>query len=116
MTPLTPDFFVALENRLESALSTSSDPERSLCWCDGVKLPIGAQPSAKTMHDSRSVTLHAYFGKNGSDNWNMIVHLGNKSISRLARGLDLTPCIPDDNSDEWIELDFKRRVGEIYMK
>jgi hypothetical protein len=95
-----------LEYRISGALASSSDDRLKGFWCDGVLLPDAEiDYSPKTVNDKRKIILTACTGITGQDKYELTIHLGSKSLSRYARGLDITECIPSAETDDWVEVD-----------
>ena len=51
--------------------------------------------------------MTAFVGVDGQDKYQLILVLGRKALSRYARGLDISACIPDGQSGNWFEIDIK---------
>lgn len=100
------EFCDFLEYRISDALVNHSDERLKGFWCDGVLLPDAEiDYSPKTVNDKRKIILTAYTGKTGQDLYELTMHFGSKSLSRYARGMDITECVPSAETGNWIEVD-----------
>lgn len=99
-------FNTFLEYELTKAFQHSQNPDLKGFWCDGI---IPNQPentyTQKDVNDHRQVILKAYLGKDGQTEYELILKFGSKSLSRFARGLDLTVCVPNPEKADWFEVD-----------
>ncbi|SDF75568.1 hypothetical protein [Chitinophaga filiformis] len=113
---LDQDFYQFLEYEICKAFQHSNNEEIKGFWCDGV-LPFatGHSYSQKSIHDSRKITLKAFIGKDGQSEYELVLKLGNKALSRHARNLDIKECIPDPEEVDWLDIDIKKRRLEIQL-
>lgn len=74
------------------------------------------QLSAKHLNDHKKIITTAWLGKDGQEKYEMTIHFGSKALSKYARGLDITECLPDINTMDWIELDLVNQTIEIVLK
>lgn len=81
---------------------------RSL-WCDGILLPNDENDySMKAINDKREVQVKAFIGKNGQGEYSMLIKFGRKSLSKYARDLDITDCVPKADENDWYEIDTEK--------
>ena len=106
------DFCELLEYKITNAFENSADAELKAYWCDGILLPtFDFQYSSKYVNDNRQVTFSAFIGVDGQDEYNVSLLFGKKSLSKYARGLDISDCIPDFIESESFKIDkLKKRV------
>ena len=105
---LTQDFCNFLEHHLTKAFSFLSDPAIKSLWCDGVLLPNTENDySRKSINDKREVQMKAFIGKDGQGEYTMSMKFGSRSLSRYARELDITDCVPNADENDWYEVDVK---------
>jgi len=110
------DFCVQLEVHLTRAFKTSERKELNRFWCDGVMMPfIKSHLTKKSVSDSRRIITKAWLGYDGQGEFAMTIIFGQHSLSRYAKGLDLTDCLPSDNSMDWITLDMERKTIELQL-
>ena len=75
-------------------------------WCDGILLPNDENDySKKAANDKREVLVKAFIGKDGQGEYSMLIKFGGKSLSKYARELDLTDCVPKPEKNDWYEID-----------
>lgn len=114
---LDTDFCDFLERWIDRALGNlPRKPEKDLC-CDGVLRPtFEHEYSKKFVNDNRKVVMTAFIGFDGQGKYALTLYFGNKALSRYARDLDVSGCLPDpfsadcfgidvDNRQAWIQLD-----------
>ena len=100
------DFCTFLEYHLTKTFSNSNDPLIKELWCDGILLPTNENDySKKSINENREVTLKAFIGKEGQDEYSMLMKFGNKSLSKYARDLDIKNCVPGIEENSWYEMD-----------
>ena len=105
---LNQDFLSFLEHHLTKAFSYSTDNSVRSLWCDGIVLPNDENDySKKASNDKREVQLKAFIGKDRQGEYSMSIKFGRKSLSKYARELDLTDCVPNADNNDWYEIDTK---------
>ncbi len=113
---LDQNFCTVLEYTISEALRCTNNELTKGFWCDGV---VMSEPeiyyTQKYINDNRQVVLHAYVGKDGQTVYTLHLQFGAKSLSRYARKLDLTVCIPDNDGAGWFSIDVSRRVIELLL-
>ena len=112
-----PLFCGRLEYHLTRAFNHSPDLTISEIWCDGVDMPFNSRQLelAKVLR-TKIVDTEAFIGATGQDRYRMIIHLGPLAIERCIRGLNLEPCLPDEETLTWVRIDFKNKSLEICLK
>jgi hypothetical protein len=104
------DFCTFLEFHLTKAFSNSNDPSLKGFWCDGVLLPTNENTySKKSINDTREIMLKVFIGKEGQNEYSMLLKFGNKSLSRYAKDLDIKNCVPEFDENDWYEIDTKTK-------
>jgi hypothetical protein len=112
---ISQQFLEHLEYEISIAFLNSLNPNLKGFWCDGILLPLNENEySKKTINDKRQLILGAFIGKEGQDKYEMTLHFGKKSLSKIARDLDLKTCISNSENDEWIKVDTLKK--EIVVK
>lgn len=106
------EFCELLESKITSALQISTDNRTKTYWCDGVLLPtFDYEYSQKYVNDNRRITLTAFIGVDGQDRYEIVLLFGRNALSRYARGLDVSDCIPDFEATGGLTFDsFKKQV------
>jgi len=116
-TPFNEKFCSRLENQICHEFEKSTDPELKGFWCDGVSwFPTEKQLTKKYVNDNRKIETKAWIGKTGQTEYKATIHFGQKALSKYAKGMDLTECIPDlESQAEWIEIDIKNNIIAINL-
>lgn len=116
-SPFNEKFCSKLEYRICDELEKSTDPELKGFWCDGISwFPTENQLTKKSVNDKRKIETKAWFGKTGQTEFRAIINLGKKALSRYAKEMDLTECIPDlESQHEWIEIDIENKTINIEL-
>ncbi|MEK6152561.1 hypothetical protein WIW50_04850 [Flavobacteriaceae bacterium 3-367] len=115
--PFNQEFCTQLEYEICHNLEKSDDPKLKGFWCDGVSwFPADNQLTKKHVNDKRKIETKAWLGKTGQTEYKATVHFGKKALSRYAKGLALTECIPSlESKVEWIEIDIENSTVEIRL-
>ena len=110
------NFCNLLEYKLSEAFRKSNHESVRHFWCDGVLLPTSeADYSKKAVNDKRQIVMTAYIGATGQDIYELTLKFGSKALSRYARDLDISDCLPDPVSSDWWDADVKRRTIWIQL-
>ena len=108
---LDQDFCSFLEYKIGAAFENSTREPIRHFWCDGVLLPpFEADYSIKIVNDKRQVVMSAYMGPTGQDIYVLTLKFGKKALSRYARGLDISECVPSPERDNWWKVEIDRRT------
>lgn len=108
---LDQEFCDLLEYRLTEAFGNSAHEQIKHFWCDGVLLPtFEAHYSMKTVNDKRQIVMTAYLGPTGQDLYELTLKFDKKSLSRYARGSDISECVPGPENDNRWDVDPDRRT------
>lgn len=112
---LSRNFYDQLEYAITGVLAASTDKEINCLWCDGIIEPgYPATISQEYINQKREITLIAFIGKDGQDQYELILKLGRKSLSKYARKLDLTECIPAENNVPF-SIDIRKKLITISL-
>ncbi|MBP1841010.1 hypothetical protein [Formosa algae] len=116
-TPFNEKFCTKLEFRVCNELEKSTDPELKGFWCDGISwLTTENQLTKKHVNDKRKIETKAWIGKTGQTEFKAIINFGQKALSKYAKEMDLTECIPDlESQAEWIEIDIENKTIKIEL-
>ena len=113
---LDKEFCDFLEYHLTKSFKHSADDNIRSFWCDGIALPlIEKEYSQKTVNDKRQILLKAYIGKDGQDEYKLLMKFGNRSLSNYARGLDIKEHVPDQEKNDWYSVDIKNKQITIQL-
>lgn len=87
-------------------------------WCDGVDhLPADLKSLVKTrIEKDRLIKTKAWIGKDGQDEYSMILNLGDEFVKAYTSDLNLIDSIPNKEEHDWIEIDTERKTIEIKLK
>jgi len=109
-------FCTFLEYKMGGAFQKSNRELVRGFWCDGVLLPTSEEDySKKSVNDKRQVVMTAYIGKTGQDIYELTLRFGKKALSRYARDLDISECLPDSEHDDWWDVDINHRAIWIQL-
>ncbi len=110
------DFLYILENKICEALQHMSDEAVSGFWCDGV---IDSAPdvyySPKYINDHRQTMFTAWIGKRGEMEFSLVLHFGDKSLSRFVRGLEIISCIPGSDAETWFRIELPHKRVQVQL-
>lgn len=110
------DFCNFLEYELSKVFSKSADQKIKGFWCDGILLPDSDNEiSKKYINDRREIVMTAFIGFDGQDRYTLTLKLGNKSLSRYTRGLDIKECIPAVTENDWYDIDIPNKTLSIRL-
>lgn len=110
------EFCLNLEKAISEVFRALDEEATRGFWCDGVvTIAPDRQYDAKKVNDHRAFELKAYVGKDGQSEFSLLVHFGPKALSRYARGLGVSNCIPDTAQTEWLTTDVVSRTIEIQL-
>ena len=117
-TPFNEEFCTQLEYRICAELEKSTDLKLKGFWCDGVSWnPIpNNQLSKKSINDTRQIVTKAWIGKDGQDEYEMIIQLGRNALRRYASGTEIIDCIPGSDTLDWIDIDPDNLIIELRLK
>jgi hypothetical protein len=86
-------------------------------WCDGVLLSKPMEYySKKYVNDKKVITIKAFIGQDGQTEYEVFLKLGNTALSRFARDLDISACMPSAFNDSNFIIDTKKREIEIQLE
>jgi len=86
-------------------------------WCDGVLMPTNdLQLTKKNINDKRKIVTKAFLGYDGQDEYDMTINFGQYSLRRYAKGTDLSDCLPNEETMDWVSLDMKSKTIELQLK
>ncbi|WCO00227.1 hypothetical protein [Psychroserpens ponticola] len=116
-TTFNEKFCIQLEYQICHELEKSTDPELKGFWCDGISwLPTENQLTKKHVNDKRQIETKAWIGKTGQTEFKAIINFGKKALSKYAKEMDLTECIPNlESQAEWIEIDIENKIIKIEL-
>jgi hypothetical protein len=110
-------FCETLEYKLCDAFENSDDENLKGFWCDGVLLSEDNQYyTQKFVNDNRHVKMKAFVGKDGQKVYGLTLFFGSKALSRYARNLDMTDCIPATDYIEWFKIDVEKKEIEVSLE
>ena len=107
---LNEEFCGFLEYQLSKSFKYSNDESIKSFWCDGVMLSSNENDySKKSINDNWLVLLKAFIGKDGQDEFALLLKFGDQALSKYARDLDIMDCIPEIEKDDWYTVDKERK-------
>lgn len=113
---LNEDFCIDIEYYLCNVFENRENEATRGFWCDGVLLSESENHySPKYVNEHRQVTLKAFIGKDGQSEYVLILHFGDKSLSRLARNLSLKEYLPSINQLDRFQIDTQQKRIDIML-
>ncbi|OOQ57449.1 UPF0158 family protein [Mucilaginibacter pedocola] len=110
-------FCYELEYRLSEAFRNSTDKIIKHIWCDGVLIPTDdMQLSREHIFTNHTIETEAFIGESGQDKYQMTIKLGLQSLKKCKDGDELSDCLPDASSLNWVSLDIENRTIEVQLK
>ena len=83
-------------------------------WCDGVLMnQTESHYSKKYINDKRKARFRAWIGKNGQSLYDLYLTFGPKALSRYARGLDISGCMPGSGTGFYIDPENQVIIVEL---
>ena len=94
------------EYKITAAFRNSPDDFLKRYWCDGVLLPaFEYEYSKKHVNDNGKIILTAFIGIDGQDKYEIQLRIGEKALSKFAKGLDISDCIQDLETKDVFSFD-----------
>lgn len=110
------DFLISLEYHLTEFFRNSNDKIYQSFWCDGVCISEGQMGNEGNLNFyKKEIILIAFAGKDGQDKYSLVLRLGNKSLSRITRALEIKNCIPDIKQEEFYRIDTNSKTITIQL-
>ena len=110
------EFCEFLEYEISKAFTNSTNDRVKHFWCDGVLLPtFENEYSKKFVNDNRQIVMTAFMGLSGQDKYELTLKFGNKSLSKYAKDLDISECVPNPESINWFDIDIERQKISIQL-
>jgi len=104
------NFCEFLEYEICDAFAVSDNEQVKVFWCDGVLLPTFENHySQKFVNDNRKITMTAFVGKKGEDEYELTLNLGCRALRKYAGGLDISDCIPDFKKPHSFDIDIAKK-------
>lgn len=105
-----------LEYEISKAFTNSTNDKVKYFWCDGILLPtFGNEYSKKFVNDNRQIVLTAFTGLTGQEKYELTLKFGNKALSKYARNLDISECVPNSENNNWFDIDIERKKFSIQL-
>ena len=76
---------------------------------------IDAQLSKTSIVETEKIETEAWMGEDGQQIHQMTIYFGPSALKQSLDGSSLIPCIPGDDSTDWIMVDFDNRVVELQL-
>lgn len=112
------EFCTHLEYHLTESLANTKNTSLKGFWCDGISSqPIGFNfLKINKVNELSQINTIAWIGKDGQDEYKMIINLDKKSLKNISEGIILIDCILEANTTDWFDIDIKRKVIKIKLK
>lgn len=116
-TSFNEEFCTTLEYHLCKTFSKSDYEDLKGFWCDGISwIPVDEKQLEKEeLSKNKQIITEAWIGKNGQDKYQMTIYFGKFALNKYLKDDDLLGCIPSSDSMDWIVIDPKKNVIEIYL-
>jgi len=113
MPPFNKSFCQELEYHLTRTFQNASTNKFDTIWCDGI-----AMPSLEDHNDvqTNQISTDAWLGTNGQEKYTMLIKLGPLSVAAFEHGLNLSDCLPSDQTQDWITLDQEDKTIELRLR
>jgi hypothetical protein len=86
-------------------------------WCDGIVMTHADYSyTKKSVNDNRKMNFLAFVGKDGQQEYEMTLKLGNRAFSRFARGLDIKDCFPTSENRSFFSINTISKKIEISLE
>tara|TARA_A100000171_G_scaffold51683_1_gene66751 strand:+ start:922 stop:1269 length:348 start_codon:yes stop_codon:yes gene_type:complete len=104
-------FCSKLEYALTDAFKESNESELKGFWCDGIQ--HDEFNTQKLLRD-KVIKTTAWIGKDEQMRYDMLIHLGTKSLEKITRNKELDSCIPS-SIEQRLEISLDDRVVEVHL-
>ena len=109
-------FYEQLEYKICEAFRQLDNENTKGFWCDGILQSENENNyTSKFINDNRRINLKAFIGKDGQDEYELILHFGSNSLSKVARHLAFIDTFPIDNIDTKFNINIEQRKIEIQL-
>lgn len=114
--PFNQDFCTHLEYSLDFEKLKREDLKGF--WCDGVDhLPTDIKSLAKSrIEKDRVIKTKAWIGKDGQDEYEMLLNLGDEFMKAYKADSNLIDSIPGREEKDWFDIDIEQRTIEVKLK
>lgn len=106
-------FCEQLEIEINKLLPLSSNQAIKHYRCGGIE---HCHYSKKYVNDNRKIGTRMWIGKEGQEEYRAIIVLGKYALRRYGRGTDMSDCIPENDIDEWMQINEEERRIQIMLK
>lgn len=111
------DFCYELEYHLTRTFQNSHDPEINKLWCDGVLMPSeDKQLQRENVYQTRKIETEAWIVTTTDEKYQIIIKLGKLSIKKCEEGLQLSDCLPDEDSLNSFSINKEKKSVELQLK
>jgi hypothetical protein len=111
------DFCDFLEYQICKAFEHSDNEEIKGFWGDGVCLnEAETSYTQQAIIDKGQITLKAFIGKDGQDEYDLTLKFGSKALRRFARNQDIKDCVPNPEKSNWFDIDTKQNKMWIQLE
>lgn len=114
---LDQNFCDFLEYYISRACANSTNEQLKHFWCDGVMLPNDKNEfSEKFINNKRKIVMTAFIGMTGQDKYELTIKFGKKAVSKYARGLEISECVPNPESNDGFDINIEKRKVMIQLE
>lgn len=106
-----------LEYYLCDVFESMDDDSVKGFWCDGVLAPfVDNELSKKHVDDSKQIVARAFVGRDGQEEYTLVLTFGKYSLRKYADGHRLNDCLPDIHSRGSFIINTNRKTMELFLK
>jgi hypothetical protein len=116
-SPFDQDFCNFLEYHLSAAFYNTRNDKFRILWCDGILMPDDEQQlTIANICKNKQIVTRGWFGYDGQGPYWFAIIFGAKALNTYVEGLDLTDCVPSDETVDWVTVDMENRNIELYLQ
>lgn len=107
------EFCDLLEIKISNLLFNSNIASWKGFWCDGIEV---IEVSKKAINNKRQLETRIWIGKDGQNEYRLILKFGKYALRRFVKGTKMIDCIPENNIEDWMRINESQKIVEIQLK
>ena len=118
ITSFSEGFWMALEIKLNSVFQDFEHEDIARFWCDGIVpfLYDYKLMSKANIKYRKHILIEIKTGVSGQERFKTKLNFGKQTVLKLLNNESIIKCIPNGKGTEWLEIDLKAKLIEIYLK